>query len=97
MPVIGAGLHYGAHAALQRYLGQDVVPQIARWPAGGRAGRPRCAIFKDLLVAGDEAGAQHVIDAEGLARRGARQGGVVRNVRELLLQLQIVQVRRLPS
>ena len=29
VPVIGAGLH-GAHAALQRYLGQDVVPQIAQ-------------------------------------------------------------------
>ena len=47
--------------------------------------------FKDLLPSGDEAGAQHVIDAEGLARRGARRGGVVHNVRELLLQLQIVQ------
>ena len=32
-----------------------------------------------------------MIDAEGLARRGARRGGVVHNVRELLLQLQIVQ------
>ena len=32
-----------------------------------------------------------MIDAEGLARRGARRGGVVHSVRELLLQLQIVQ------
>ena len=32
VPVIGAGLHDGAHAALQRYLGQDVVPQIAVLP-----------------------------------------------------------------
>ena len=37
VPVIGAGLHDGAHAALQRYLGQDVVPlercvpQVALW------------------------------------------------------------------
>ena len=34
MPVIGAGLHDGAHAALQHYLGQDVVPQIAQRAAG---------------------------------------------------------------
>ena len=34
VPVVGAGLHYGAHAALQRYLGQDVVPQIAQHAAG---------------------------------------------------------------
>ena len=32
-----------------------------------------------------------MIDAEGLARRGARRGGVVHSVWELLLQLQIVQ------
>ena len=32
-----------------------------------------------------------MVDAEGLARRGGRRGGVVHNVRELLLQLQIVQ------
>ena len=47
--------------------------------------------FKDLLPARDEARAEHVVDAEGLARRGGRRGGVVHNVRELLLQLQIVQ------
>ena len=52
--------------------------------------------LKDLLPAGDEARAERVVDAEGLARRGGRRGGVVHNVRELLLQLQIVQ-RRLPS
>ena len=100
VPVIGTGLHYGAHAALQRYLGQDVVPQIAQHTAGvGQLGAAQVDLvvchhpheFKDLLPAGDEAGAQHVIDAEGLARRGARRGGVVHNVRELLLQLQIVQ------
>ena len=47
--------------------------------------------FEDLLPARDEARAEHAVDAEGLARRGGRQGGVVHNVRELLLQLQIVQ------
>ena len=47
--------------------------------------------LKDLLPTADEARAEHVVDAEGLARRGGWQGGVVRNVRELLLQLQIVQ------
>ena len=41
--------------------------------------------LKDLLPAGDEAGAKHVVDAEGLGWRGGRRGG------ELLLQLQIVQ------
>ena len=87
VPVIGAGLHDGAHSALQRYLGQDVVPQIAQHAAG--VGHPH--ELKDLLPAGDEARAEHVVDAEGLARRGGRRGGVVHNVRELLLQLQIVQ------
>ena len=100
VPVIGAGLHDGAHAALQRYLGQDVVPQIAQRAAG--VGQLRAAQvdlvvrhhpdeLKDLLPTGDEARAEHVVDAEGLARRSGRQGGVVHNVRELLLQLQIVQ------
>ena len=32
-----------------------------------------------------------MVDAEGLARRGVRRGGVVHGVWELLLQLQIVQ------
>ena len=92
VPVIGAGLHDGAHAALQRYLGQDVVPQIAQHAAGvGQLGAAQVDLvvchhpheLKDLLPA-------DVVDAEGLARRG-RRGGVVHNVRELLLQLQIVQ------
>ena len=93
VPVIGAGLHDGAHAALQRYLGQDVVPQIAQHAAGvGQLGAAQVDLvvchhpheLKDLLPAGDEARAEHV-------RRGGRRGGVVHNVRELLLQLQIVQ------
>ena len=47
VPVIGAGLHDGAHAALQRYLGQDVVPQIAQHAAGvGQLG----AAQVDLVV-----------------------------------------------
>ena len=48
----------------------------------------------DLLYAimrRDEAGAKHVVDAEGLGRRCGRRGGVVHSVWELLLQLQIVQ------
>ena len=47
-PVVGAGLHDGAHAALQHYLGQDVVPQIAQHAAGvGQLG----AAEVDLVVA----------------------------------------------
>ena len=66
VPVIGAGLHDGAHAALQRYLGQDVVPQIAKHAAGvGQLGAAQVDLvvavhahkLKDLLPAGDEAGA----------------------------------------
>ena len=47
--------------------------------------------LEDLLPAGDEARAEHVVDAEGLGRRGGRRGGVVHRVGELLLQLQVVQ------
>ena len=84
VPVIGAGLHDGAHAALQRCLGQDVVPQIAQHPAGvGQLGAAQVDLvvaihayeLKDLLPTGDEAWAEHVVDAEGLARRGGRRGG----------------------
>ena len=66
-----------------------------RWPAGGSQVDLVVAIhayeLKDLLPTGDEAWAEHVVDAEGLCseRRPARWG--VHNVRELLLQLQIVQ------
>ena len=66
-----------------------------RWPAGAAQVDLVVAIhayeLKDLLPTGDEARAEHVVDAEGLARRGGRRGGAVHNVRELLLQLQIVQ------
>ena len=47
--------------------------------------------FEDLLPAGDEARAQHVVHAEGLGGRGGRRGGVVRRVGKLLAQLQVVQ------
>ena len=47
--------------------------------------------LKDLLPAGDEARAQHVVHAEGLGGRGGRRGGVVRRVRKLLAQLQVDQ------
>ena len=47
VPVIGAGLNDGAHAALQRDLGQNVVPQIAQHAAGvGQLG----AAQVDLVV-----------------------------------------------
>ena len=53
--------------------------------------RHRADELKDLLPAGDEARAQHVVHAEGLGGRGGRRGGVVRRVRKLLTQLQVVQ------
>ena len=34
VPVVGARLHNGAHAALQRDLGEDVVVQVAQHSAG---------------------------------------------------------------
>ena len=55
--------------------------------------RPADLVVRHHLqkFAGDEARAEHVVDAEGLGRRGGRRGGVVHSVWELLLQLQIVQ------
>ena len=53
-----------------------------RWPA-----RHHLHELKDLLPAGDEARAQHVVHAEGLGGRGGRRGGVVRRVGKLLAQL----------
>ena len=47
--------------------------------------------LKDLLPAGDKARAQHVAHAEGLGGRGGRRSRVVRGIRELLAQLQVVQ------
>ena len=91
VPLIGTGLH----TALQRYLGQDVVPQIAQHAAGvGQLGAAQVDLvvaihayeLKDLLPTGDEARAERVVDAEGLAWRGGRRGGVVHSARELLLQ-----------
>ena len=61
-----------------------------RWPAGQRdlvvCHHPY--ELKDCCLS--ERSSEHVVDAEGLARRG-RRDGAVHNVRELLLQLQIVQ------
>ena len=100
VPVVGAGLHNGAHAALQRDLGEDVVAQVAQHSAGvGQLGAAQVDLvvrhhpdeLKDLLPAGDEARAQHVVHAEGLGRRGGRRSRVVRCVRKLLAQLQVVQ------
>ena len=99
VPVV-ARLHNGAHATLQRDLGEDVVAQVAQHSAGvGQLGAAQVDLvvrhhadeLKDLLPAGDEARAQHAVHAEGLGGRGGRRGGVVRRVRKLLAQLQVVQ------
>ena len=98
--VVGARLHNGAHAALQRDLGEDVVAQVAQYSAGvGQLGAAQVDLvvrhhpdeLKDLLPAGDEARAQHVVHAEGLGGRGGRRSRVVRCVGKLLAQLQVVQ------
>ena len=99
VPVVGARLHNGTHSALQRDLGEDVVAQVAQHSAGvGQLGAAQVDLvvrhpdeLKDLLPAGDEAWAQHVVHAEGLGGRGGRRSRVVRGVRELLAQLQVVQ------
>ena len=97
VPVIGAGL---GTTPLQRIL--DRVSQIAargwRWSWAAQVDLVVChhPELKDLLPAGNEARAEHVVNAEGLARRGSRRGGAVHNVKKLLLQLQIVQNGRLP-
>ena len=78
------GLHNG-NSALQRDLGEDVVAQVAQHSAGvGQLGAAQVDLvvrhhlqeLKDLLPAGDEARAQHVVHAEGLGweRRAARRG-----------------------
>ena len=101
VPVVGARLHNGTHAALQHDLGEDVVAQVAQYSAGvGQLGAAQVDLavrhhtdkLKDLLPAGDKARAQHVVHAEGLRRRGGRRGGVVRCIWELLPQLQFVTV-----
>ena len=93
-------LHNGTHAALQRDLGEDVVAQVAQHSAGvGQLGAAQVDLvvrhhpdeLENLLPAGDEARAQHVVHAEGLGGRGGRRGRVVRGIRELLPQLQVVQ------
>ena len=70
VPVVGARLHNGAHAALQHDLGEDVVAQVAQHSAGvGQLGAAQIDLvvrhhpdeLKDLLRA------QHVVHAEGLA------------------------------
>ena len=86
--------------ALQRDLGEDVVAQVAQHSAGvGQLGAAQVDLvvrhhpdeLENLLPAGDEARAQHVVHAEGLGGRGGRRSRVVRGIRELLAQLQVVQ------
>ena len=74
-------------ATLQHDLGEDVVAQVAQRSAGG-VGQLGAAQV-DLVV-------RHHPDeltckAEGLGRRGGRRSRVVRCVRKLLAQLQVVQ------
>ena len=61
---------------LQRDLGEDVVAQVSQHSA---------------VPTGDEARAEHVVHAEGFGRRCDRCSSVVRCVRKLLTQLQVVQ------
>ena len=77
-----------------------IVAQVAQHSAGvGQLGAAQVDLvvrhhpdeLKDLLPAGDKARAQHVVHAERLGGRGGRRGGVVRGIRELLAQLQVVQ------
>ena len=100
VPVVRARLHNGTHSALQRDLGEDVVAQVAQHSAGvGQLGAAQVDLvvrhhpdeLENLLPAGDEARAQHVVHAEGLGGRGGRRSRVVRGIRELLAQLQVVQ------
>ena len=60
-------------------VGEDVVAQVAQHSAGvGQLGAAQVDLvvchhadeLKDLLPAGDEARAQHVVHAEGLGGRG---------------------------
>ena len=62
-------------------LEEDVVAQVAQHSAGvGQLGAAQVDLvvchhadeLKDLLPAGDEARAQHVVHAEGLGGRGGR-------------------------
>ena len=70
VPVVRARLHNGTHSALQRYLGEDVVSQVAQHSAGlGQLGAAQVDLvvphhlheLKNLLPAGDKARAQHVV------------------------------------
>ena len=92
-PVVGARLHNGAHAALQRDLGDQRSAGVGQLGAAqvDLVVRHHPDELKDLLSAGDETRAQRVVHAEGLGRRGGRSSRVVRCVRKLLAQLQVVQ------
>ena len=92
--LVGVRLHDVAHALLADDLGDDVVAQ--RPHRVGRVGqaaavRLRLHEGEDLLFAClvDEAGAQQVVDAQGLAGRGALR--VAAAARELRAQLLLVQ------
>ena len=98
--LVGVRLHDVAHALLADHLGDHVVAQ--RPHRVGRVGQAAAAKVdlrvrlhlhegEDLLVARlvDEAGAQEVVDAQGLAGRGALR--VAAAAGELRAQLLVVQ------
>ena len=100
MVLVGVRLHDVAHALLADDLGDDVVAQ--RPHRVGRVGQAAAAKVdlrirlhlhegEDLLVARlvHEAGAQQVVDAQGLAGRGALR--VAAAAGELRAQLLVVQ------
>ena len=65
-----------------------------RWPAGRSAGRPRCAPSSGRTqrpAARRRRSSGPACGAKGLGRRGGRRSMVVRCVRKLLAQLQVVQ------
>ena len=66
----GGGFGLGPLRAMKCGVGQLGAAQV------DLVVRHRFHEFEDLLPAGDEARAQHVVHAEGLGRRGGRRGGV---------------------
>ena len=98
--LVSVRLHDVAHALLPDDLGDDVVAQrphrVGRVGQGAAAAKVDLRVRlhlhegEDLLVARlDEAGAQQVVDAQGLARRGALR--VAAAAGELRAQLLVIQ------
>ena len=74
VPVIGAGLHDGAHAALRRYLGQDVVPQIAQRAAGvGQLGAAQVDSLYAIILTNSKTCWQDPVFLRSLLRLAGRK------------------------